>query len=215
MAKVKTNVHSYSTGFRDQKAGESDEAYYRYLARLADQRLSRIENYSKQEHFRGMKEYAYKNAMYDIRHIRGEDVKRFGTALPANKDGSVNQTELHRRMNAVQKFLEAPSSTKSGLVEIYKNRADTINRRYGNTGKGALSWEDLAKYYESERAEADKDLYGSKTVVRALGAVKRIANDPEKIKAAIAGDLRIAKDETVNQIALRMIENGLDPEEFK
>ena len=174
-----------------------------------------------------MDKYAYRNAQYDIKKITGsESASRFDYNIPLTKSGEVNQTELQRRINSAKRFLESPSSTKTGLKSVYEHRARTTNQRYGweigEDGKRHrrkdwqnLTWEDMARYYEQDEATTSDQKYGSKTEVRALGAIKRIGNDPDKIREAIKGNLKLSNDDAVNKAAVYMLQNDMIPDRLK
>ena len=190
---------------------ETEEHYYKRLAKRADDRLRALEKLaaSGDPHFKGVLEYAYKNAQYDTDNIRGR--ARFGITLPRTKDGTINKMEFNRRMNAIKRFLESPTSTKQGIIRVYQRRTDTTNKEYGTN----FTWQELANYYESAAAEKNAQKYGSDTIVQSLGAIRRIANDPEKIAAAAAGTYRVAKDDLTNTVAQAMLADGLDLSMFK
>lgn len=214
--------YEYKGGAREQSPFESDVDYYKALMRQANARMTRIEN-NTDPRYESMKKYAYRNAMYDIKQFSGNRKdNRFTADIPLTKAGTVNQNELHKRISAAKRFLDSPSSTKSGIRAVYEHRAKTVNQRYGyeigEDGKRHrrkdwknLTWEDMANYYDSDIAEQNDQRYGSKTEVRALGAIKRIANDPEKIKNAIAGNLKLSESDAINKAAVEMLRNGLDP----
>ena len=48
--------------------------------------------------------------------------------------------------------------------------------------------------------------------MRALGAVRRISKNPKQIREAIKGNVRLSKDDAVNEAAKKMLEFGMDPE---
>lgn len=220
-----TTKHDYNMDVREQTPFESDIDYYRSLARQANARMSRIENAASKgdQMAKNMLKYAYRSAQYDIHQIAGADTaNRFSMDIKETKSGEINQRALHKSINAVKQFLEAPSSTKTGLKAVYEQRARTINQRYGYEigpdGKRHrrkdwknLTWQDMAKYYESDRAAKDDSGYGSSTEVRALGAIKRIANKPELIKQALKGNYKLSNNDAINKAANLMIQNGLDP----
>ena len=203
----------YKTGVPEFNPFEykDESAYYKKLAKMADQRLAKLEEISLQDrsHYENILKFAYANAMEEIRHIRGQEYSRFGQALPKKKGSNeINEFELHRRIEAVKRFLESPTSTVSGIKKVYQQRAKTINERYDTN----FSWQDIANYYESARAENADQKYGSETEVRALGAIRRIADDPDKIQHAIDGHLKLTDNTIVNQVAIDLLQNGLDVE---
>ena len=224
------NVRKYDYNMRvpEQNPFESDMDYYRSLARMANNRMTRIENLvaSGDKDFGNMDKYAYRNAQYDIRKISGSEAAgRYDYNIPLTKEGRVNKTELQRRINSAKRFLESPTSTKTGLRKVYEKRARTINQRYGweigADGKRHrrkdwqnLTWEDMARYYEQDESVMADQKYGSKTEVWALGAIKRISNDPDKIKEAIKGNLKLSNDEAVQKAAQYMLQNGMIPDKI-
>ena len=192
----------------DQKPDETLVQYYRRLAKTADQRMVRLEKASEKKFFHVATEWAYAKATRDIlKWIPPGDNKstklRFNTKPPEGED-------LIAKINDIKSFLSSPTSTKQGIINVYKKRADTVNKRY----KTKFTWQQLAKYYDSGQAELWDAKFGSKTALRTIGVMQR---NKKKIKEAIAKadkkDVRInAKDKgmlekTVNQ-ALK--ENNLN-----
>lgn len=192
----------------DQKPDETLVQYYLRLAKTADQRMVRLEKASEQKFFHVATEWAYAKATRDIlKWIPPGDNKstklRFNTKPPEGED-------LIAKINDIKSFLSSPTSTKQGIINVYKKRADTVNKRY----KTKFTWQQLAKYYESGQAELWDAKFGSKTALRTIGVMQR---NKKKIKDAITKadkkDVRInAKDKgmlqkTVNQ-ALK--ENNLN-----
>lgn len=122
----------------EQKPGETIEHYYKRLAKVADQRLRRLEDLQGVEGYENAWKWAYKSAQKDIEKWGGRAEKgRFDTAAPSDP------RQLRAKINDIKAFLGAKSSTKSGITEVYKKRAKTWNEKYGTD----VSWEDLAKYY--------------------------------------------------------------------
>lgn len=192
----------------DQKPDETLVQYYRRLAKTADQRMVRLEKASEQKFFHVATEWAYAKATRDILKWipPGDNIStklRFNTKPPEGED-------LIAKINDIKSFLSSPTSTKQGIINVYKKRADTVNKRY----KTKFTWQQLAKYYESGQAELWDAKFGSKTALRTIGVMQR---NKKKIKDAITKadkkDVRInAKDKgmlqkTVNQ-ALK--ENNLN-----
>ncbi len=204
--KRKETAARYDMSVRAQRAGESDLAYFKALAKQADQRLVRLERYAGDKNYKNILSYAYEAAMYDIRALTGDpDATRFNRVPAKTKSGAVNQQNLRAKINAVKRFLESPTSTKQGITKVYKQRADTINKRYGTD----LTWQEMANYYSSSMAEKIENEYkASKSIVRALGALRRIGDDPETIRKAIEGDIKIANDAVVDEIARTLLEQG-------
>lgn len=164
---------------------------YKQLAKRADQRLVRLEKYSNDPHYKGITSYAYARAMRDIKSWSGQDANRFNTKAPDNKQ------QLQAKLADIKQFLNAPTSTKAGVTSIYKQRAKTTNERYGTN----FTWQELANFYESSLAEKLDSQYGSKTMTKALGAIRRISNTPNAIEKVLNDHLKLSDDEIVADMA--------------
>ena len=153
----------------EQKPGETIEHYYKRLAKVADQRLVRLEQLSEQAGYENAWKWAYKSAQKDIEKWGGS--KRFNTAPPSD------QRQLKAKINDIKAFLGAKSSTKSGITEVYKKRAKTWNEKYGTD----VSWEDLAKYYSrgiNKKLERDMN---SDVVNKAIAVIRSNIRDGKTI----------------------------------
>lgn len=158
----------------DIKPGETDLQYYRRLAKTADQRLVRLEALKHDKYFRGVEQYAYARAMRDIEKWGGK--KRFNTKPPVAK------SLMNEKISDILRFLQSPTSTKSGVVEVYQKRADSLNQSFKKDGLN-LNWQDMADMLKSggfEKLKADR---GSDTAFKSIGAVARSA---DQIKSVIA-----------------------------
>ena len=181
---------SYDVG---QKPGETLEHYYRRLAKTADQRLVRLERYGEEDFFHTAKQWAYARAVQDIKKWRqpGEkvDMFRFNTKPPKDTE------DLLAKINDIKTFLEAPTSTKKGITDVYKKRADTINKKYGTK----FTWQSLAKFYTSGEAELWEAKFGSKTALKTIGIIQ---NKKDKIMRKIINATQ--KDIRVNDSVLEL-----------
>ena len=141
---------------------------YRTLAKSADQRLVRLEAYQHDKDFKTATKWAYARAMHDIGQWSGAEAKRFNTAPPKST------TQLLAKIQDIKHFLESPTSTKKGIIDVYKKRADTLNRnmRKNDPSWKNLSWKDLAQYYESALNEKLDAQYGSKTALKQFNELK-------------------------------------------
>ena len=183
------------------RAFERDLKEYRKLAKRADQQMVRLERLasSGKPHFKGVLQYAYAGAQRDIRANTGAS----GSQLRFNKALPKNANDLRKRMADVKKFLGSSTNTKTKITTLYKKRAETTNQKYD----ADFSWEELARYYESEESKKLDAQYGSKTLIRALGAIKRIGNDKEQIANAIEGNIKLAKDDVVDEMARNLLKD--------
>lgn len=127
-------MREYNT---EQKPGETLEHYYRRLAKVADQRLVRLEELGKQEGYQGAVKWAYLKATEDAQYwggYRDPKAPRFNTKPPADA------AMLKAKISDIQEFLKAPTSTKAGIVEVYKKRAEAFNKNHGTN----FTWNDWA-----------------------------------------------------------------------
>ena len=178
-------------------------ARYREIAKRADQRLVALEALSHQQHFRGVKEYAYASAIRDIESWGG--TKRFNIKPPKN----LNQLEA--KISDIEKFLfRYKTTTKKDILKVYQKRADTINEKYGKEFGVKFTWQDIANYYEKDKAKREAGALGSKSEVRVLAVVKKLGKieDIEKAKEEVT---RITgKDKILAKEVEKLIEQGLD-----
>lgn len=177
----------------EQKQGESLKHWYRRLAKAADQRLDRLEDYGKQEHYKPALQWAYQRAKRDIatwdkRAGISKELPRFNRAMPKTDEG------LMSKISDMRQFLESATSTKEGITAVYEQRAKTINegrtdpvtgKKIGGYGTN-FTWEDMAKFYESEEAKRWNEKFGSKTALRVIATLQKnkeiIMKDMENVK---------------------------------
>ena len=160
------------------------EKVYRTLAKSADQRLVRLEKYAEEKSFKTAKEWAYARAMHDIEQWSGDEANRFNTKPPSSK------TDLLSKIRDIQTFLESKTSTKAGIVSVYKRKADSLNKsmrqEYGDDWTD-VTWKDMAQYFDSALYDKIDKQYGSKTKMIVMSSIK-------KKKADIAKDIKQKKD---------------------
>ena len=147
---------------REQKI-EYYKAFYKAIAKTADARLLALERLSGKEGYKDVREWAYKQAMYDIHSSFGSSAKRFNRKIPDDL------THIYKYIRNVLNFLEAPTSSKQGIDEVYQKRAQTIEQRYGVKS----NWQSIAGLFESRLYQKTDLKYGSKTALRAIGFIQR------------------------------------------
>ena len=165
--KNKARRYDYS-----QRDGESIEAYYRRIAKVADQRLVRLEKLAAEEDGDPNK-WAYKRAMMDIDRWRPGG-SRFNTKPP--KDGR----SLRAKINDIRVFLGSESSTKQGIKDVYQRRLETLNKN----NKTNFRVDDLVDLFDSalwKKMEARK--ITSDEILKAIGYIKDNATNDETFKA--------------------------------
>ena len=196
----------------EQRPDESLGKYYRRLAKTADQRMVRLEKASEQPMFHVATEWAYAKATKDIlKWIPAGDNKstklRFNTKPPEGE-------ELIAKINDIKSFLASPTSTKAGIIDVYKKKADTVNKKY----KTKFTWKSLAKYYDSGLADLWDIKFGSKTALKTIGVIQRNKKTiVDAIKNAEKKDIRInSKDSSLlkKNVVQALKENNLKIEDL-
>ena len=182
----------------DYKPGEDALQYYKRLAKVADQRLVRLEQLSTQKGYENVTAYAYARAQYDIgRYTEGKH--RFNTKPPLNSDGTVNTKMLNEKIADIKTFLSSASSTKAGITTVYEKRAKTINKKYGTQ----YTWQDLADLFKSGDFEKFYNKWDSDTIMKALAKIKRAES---KVLGEIDKNAKVnSSDQAVTDVALSML----------
>lgn len=147
----------------EMQPGETTLGYYERIAATADNRLRAIEALRHQTYFTNVDQYAYARAMRDIQSYGGN--KRFSTKPPESAK------ELSAKISDIKRFLNAPTSTKSGIIEVYEERAQTLNERYGLN----MDWKELADLFESGLFSNLEGRYASETAMRIIGTIRGLS----------------------------------------
>lgn len=193
---AKTSSFSY-----DQRPGESLEHYATRLAKQADQRMVRLEKLTGQKHFASANKYAYARAAHDIGSWGGTaegKLPRWNRAMPTNAQS------LKAKIADMKNFLMSPTSTKKGIVDVYKKRADTLNKKLGTN----FTWEDLANYFESGIADkADRSYGGSSTALIAFYNLK-VSDEEQADRISKANDQHKVTSTPVDDITEKLKKEG-------
>ena len=94
----------------------------------------------------------------------------------------------------------SPTSTKKGIKESLKKRADTLNKKFGTDFK----WDDIGKYFEGNLAKKLEQIYGSKTIMRMIAAMQK------KKKAIIDAIDKSKKEDIRTPDSNKMIEKMMN-----
>ena len=147
---------------------------YRKVAKISDQRLVRLEALSTKKDFKQVRQWAYKGAVMDAMQWGASTEKpRFNIKPPEHR------TQLKAKINDMLNFLEKPTSTRGGIVEVYQRKADTLNQKYKEYGLN-LNWSDVGTFFESALYKKLSKKYASGTVIKAIGTIKQ--NEKEVLK---------------------------------
>ena len=149
---------------------------FRKLAKVADERLRQIkQNYSKREGFQNIENWAYQKAMRDIAHWSGEGKHTFNRDVPKTLKG------LKAKTRDIQDFLQAPTSTITGTKEMFQDRADKLNEKWGTD----FTWEQLGDVFENKEENVIYQRYGGSY----LKAVSYLQSNEDRImKQLMSGD---------------------------
>lgn len=132
---------------------------YNKMVGTANKSLYRLEQYSNQVGFENITKYAYATALRDI-WKRDPEAFRFRKV-----NENMSKQEIQSNVNSILRFLNSPTRTKTGIKEVYQNRADTLNQRYGTN----LKWQNLSDYFASANNKKIAQKYGSKTALKMQG----------------------------------------------
>ena len=136
---------------------------YRTLAKSADQRLVRLEQYSNQKNFKTAIKWSYARAQRDIKAWSGQDATRFNTKPPKS------ESALRSKIEDIKTFLKAPSSTKKGIIDVYKKKAETFNRNHGTN----FTWQQMGKFFESGLAKKMQEDMDSTTMAKVIATISK------------------------------------------
>lgn len=138
-------------------------AFYKKIAKAADNRLRRLEELSRNPKYKEVTEWSYKVAQKDIRDMFGSDARRFNKKLPANLN------TVYKDINRVLNFLNAPTSTKKQIDEIFVKRANTIKDKYGVD----MSWSKTATVFDTVLWKKTGARKASATALKAIGVIQK------------------------------------------
>ena len=193
----------YDYGIKDidQRPGESNIDYYMRLAKRADIQMTRVEKLSKEKGFEAVQGYAYAKAK---RELAAFGWKHFERKPPED------QKIFRERLSAVKEFLSAPTAYKSGITNVYENKAKALNEKYGTS----FNWQDMADFFNKGTFDKLSQSFGSKTVLRTIGTIQ----NARKVLGEASGNLNITSMDKENALkALRktsaMNKLGIDKEE--
>ena len=162
--------HKYNTLNRRSKARLTEEFYQ--LSGTAYSRMKELEKWVKKEpEYKDVLQWGYRLGKKAIQRMYGENAKSFRRKAPADKE------TLIKNISEMEKFLSLKTTTKTGVINVFKKRADTLNKNWGTD----FSWQDLATFFESSNYEKNERAYGSDVYLLAIGQIQQ--NEPEIINA--------------------------------
>lgn len=138
---------------------------YVKLAKRADQRMVRIEQLAQDPMYKGVKYYAYRWAQKNLKVWSGEK----DTLLRFNADIPNNKKSLKKKIRIAKQFLDMPTSTKTGIKETFKKKAEDFNELHGTD----FTWEQLSTYFHSGLSANADAAFGSSTALELIAEMQR------------------------------------------
>ena len=199
-------VGEYKQTDVSRRPGETERAYAVRLFKQADQRMVRNEKLAKEQGFEHVLSYAYAKAQ---KELAGYGQSRFNAKIP---DPDKDPKLFRAKLAIAKEYLTAPTSTKSGIVNVYQNKADVINQKYGTN----FNWQDMGDFFESGQFQKLSAQYGSKTVMRAIGSI----HNATKVVDSMGKNTNLKVDDIQKEVALKLLRSstvknaiGLDKEQ--
>lgn len=167
------------------------------LAKRANQRLFRLEQYSKREGLSSIKEFAYKKAAQYIQgnigiskkglyrfkeHVKLYDISDGSNYLEGDELLKKNIQIQRARIKAMKEFLESETSTlgqsrsgkkTKGIKKVYSGRADTISKKFLEKYGLSVTDEGLKRFFESRKQAKLESEFGSKDQFVIAAVMKR------------------------------------------
>ena len=176
------------------------EAEAKKLISSANAKLLNLEKLADKEGYEGIEQFAYRQAQQSIKSIRGEGFKRFN--IPANTH------QLEKVVRDVEKFLNAPTSTKAGITSLYEKNAAQLNSMFGTN----YSWQDMSKFLEAAKWDDLKNAFYSKTAVLVIkGIYEHKDLKPEEIDLMLKNhQINFTDDEVDNDVINTFVSTNID-----
>lgn len=181
-----------------QKEWEQISAESKRLAKRANQRLVRLEQYSSRAGLSSITKYAYAKASDYIKsnlglgkggkarlkeHIKLFDINDGTKQLSGQALYKANVMIQRQRIKAMEEFLAAESSTLGqsrsgpktiGIKKIYENRAKTITDKYLDKYGLEMSENDLKRFFDSKKQAKLEKIVGSKQMFVVASVIKKL-----------------------------------------
>ncbi len=204
-ARIAKTAAKYKMRLPERNPFEKPIQYLKRIEKAANERMRQLEKLSESKEYKGVKEFAYRSAAYDIAHLFQKEggLPRFGLkGIRKTKEGGYNEQDVEARIRSVERFMAAPSSTKGGINKVYKEKANTLNKRYDTD----YSWQDWARIFKSKQWDKLKEKYGSDVVIEALVATEDM--DKDEIQKMLDKDMKISDSEVRDEQIKKFLEEN-------
>lgn len=175
-----------------EKEWERTAAKSRKLAKRANQRMKRLEDYAKKPGYSSITKYAYARAEEYIReYVKKTGKPRFTEKVRLDKNiKGDNAEEVYKKnvqkqrmiIKAMEEFLGSQSSTigssrsgekTKGIKAIYDKRAQTITDRFLKNYGYSMSADDLKRFFDSKKQAKLEKEYGSQQMFIIASVIKK------------------------------------------
>lgn len=170
----------------------------RTLAKRANQRMVRLEDYAKRENLSEILKFAYKKAEKYIKSSLGvgksgkprfkEHIKFYSDLEDEN--GPLSENDLYKenvkiqrhRIKAMEEFLASESSTlgqsrkgpkTEGIKKLYDKRTETINKEFLKKYGLEMTENDLKRFFESKKQSKLETVAGSRQMFAVASIMKK------------------------------------------
>ena len=149
---------------------------YRLLVERANKRLLRLER-AKQTGSPAYRAVVHSGAKASARAA--------GTKIRFTKSNPKNERVLRARMNAVQSFLEAPTSTRKGYSALKKEYGPKVSATFRSRYHLDLTGEQIDALFDSHLWDRLAGDYGSETAIKIIASIQKGQGDVGKTMKSI------------------------------
>ena len=141
---------------------------YRLLVERANKRLLRLERSGQTG------SPAYRSVVHSGAKASASSS---GAKVRFTKSNPKNERTLRARMNAVQSFLEAPTSTRKGYEELRKSYGPKVSKTFRKKYGLDLTGDQIDALFDSHLWERLEQDYGSQTAVKIISSIQKGKGD--------------------------------------
>lgn len=165
-------IKSIDLATLDSMSNSELNKIYKSVAKSADSKLRAIEKASQEKViYKNLTSFAYKSAM--------KDLERLGLNRRFDVSGGTRSQKI-ARIVAAEKFRTAQTSVVTGYKKIAKDRAKTINKKYGVK----VEWYNVDELFECKLFSKLSTKFGSRTTLK---VISQIQDKSKEVKDYLAG----------------------------
>lgn len=167
---------------------------YRLLAERANTRLRRLEQSGQTG------SPAYRSVVHS--GVKSSSRSQ-GVKVRFTKSNPKNERTLRARMNAVQSFLESPTSTREGYSALKKEYGPKVSATFRKRYHLDLTGEQIDALFDSHLWDRLAEDYGSETAVKIIASIQKGQGDIGKTMKSIGAkrlNLSAGQKEDIKEI---------------